>query len=139
NADGPGLVVVGGTEHVEPGGEVEAPQGSSEQPDTQTDAEAGELAAQQQESPEAQSQGSLEPLQQDDVPGDDSGDQGDAVEQQAAEGASLDDATPLDLAAVAARFAEGQAGDDQPPIAGDQPDESAGESAPEDSESETRA
>mgnify|MGYP001822935387 CR=1 FL=1 len=139
NADGPGLVVVGGTEHVEPDGEVEAPQGSSEQPDTQTDAEAGELAAQQQESPEAQSQGSLEPLQQDDVPGDDSGDQGDAVEQQAAEGASLDDATPLDLAAVAARFAEGQAGDDQPAIAGDQPDESAGESAPEDSESETRA
>ena len=131
NADGPGLVVVGGTEHVEPDGEVEAPQGSSEQPDTQSDAEAGEPAAQQQESPEA--------LQQDDVPGDDGGDQGDAVEQQSAEGASLDDATPLDLAAVAARFAESQAGDDQPSIAGDQPDENAGESAPEDSESETRA
>ncbi len=130
NADGPGLVVVGGTEHVEPDGEVEAPQGSSEQPDTQSDAEAGEPAAQQQESPEA--------LQQDDVPGDDGGEQGDAVEQQS-EGASLDDATPLDLAAVAARFAESQAGDDQPSIAGDQPDENAGESAPEDSESETRA
>ena len=131
NADGPGLVVVGGTEHVQPGGEVEAPQGSAEQSGVMTDAETGELAAQPQES--------LAALQQDHGPGDDS-DQDDAGEQQqSADDATLDDATPLDLAAVAARFAESQAGDDEQPIAGDQPDENAGESAPEDSESETRA
>ena len=131
NADGPGLVVVGGTEHVEPGGEVDAPQGSAEQSGVLTDAETGELAAQPQES--------LAALQQDHGPGDDS-DQDDAGEQQqSADDATLDDATPLDLAAVAARFAESQAGGDEQPIAGDQPDENAGESAPEDSESETRA
>ena len=129
-ADGPGLVVVGGTEHVQPGGEVEAPQGSSEQPDVQTDAEAGGLAAQPQES--------LEALRQNDGPGDDRG-QDDEVQQQSADGATLDGATPLDLAAVAARFAESQATDDQQSIAGDHPDENTGESAPEDSESETRA
>ena len=131
NADGPGLVVVGGTEHVEPGGEVEAPEDSAEQSGVLTDAETGELAAQPQES--------LAALQQDHGPGDDS-DQDDAGEQQqSADDATLDDATPLDLAAVAARFAESQAGGDEQPIAGDQPDENAGESAPEDSESETRA
>jgi len=127
NGGGPGLVVVGGTEHVAPSGEGESQEDTGEEAVAVSDTAMAEAAAPAEES------------LAEDIP-EDGGDQdGIGEQQQAADTEELAAATPLDLAAVAARFAGSQASDDQQSGADEQPGESAGEAAAEDSESETRA
>jgi len=122
----PGLTVVGGTEHVptatEEGEQVE------NQDIGASDELSGQTAAVAEQSPAAE-----QDLAVPAAPAEDS-----EVAIDAEEEASLADATPLDLAAVAARFTEQQAEDsDDPQEIDDAADGS--EPDPEDTESETRA